>query len=395
MASVGLCILQPELCPAVPVLATGNLYYLPAAANTRYVGVATERVIKQLVQNDDIEIHCIGHSLGAHTCSFLGNAIQHDSSYTKNSLDRITAMDPAGPNFYSDKWYSMPTKPIDTPLDEKLDASDADLVDAIHTDSDTLGIIESVGHVDFYIGKNVKELGKDQAECTVMPCDHSRSHELVLYSISHKDECWAHLSCFGDSSESGCTVSDNCKSKISPDQTLPMTYPDECESNIAPRAHFGYWYDGSLRGDFGVVLDTETCFECIDDGQCRNDMKCDVIGHECVVADCLRDNHCSSGQKCENKKCTPPNCNGRKKRQAETCSSEPSEECKAQLGYCGNPSACPGNVLDNLCPGGQDNKCCVGMPFQEDECTAADGICGDKCACDGPSWAMSLSTKFH
>ena len=137
------------------------------------------------------------------------------------------------------------------------------------------------------------------------------------------------------------------------------------------------------EGIFGVVLDTKTCFECIDDGQCRNDMKCDVIGHECVVADCLRDNHCSSGQKCENKKCTPPNCNGRKKRQAETCSSEPSEECKAQLGYCGNPSACPGNVLDNLCPGGQDNKCCVGMPFQEDECTAADGICGDKCACDG------------
>ena len=50
--------------------------------------------------------------------------------------------------------------------------------------------------------------------------------------------------------------------------------------------------------------------------------------------------------------------------QMETCSTEPSEECKAQQGYCGNPDKCQGTVLDNLCPGGQDNKCCKGMPFQ-------------------------------
>ena len=34
-------------------------------------------------------------------------------------------------------------------------------------------------------------------------------------------------------------------------------------------------------------------------------------------------------------------------------------------------------------PGGQDNKCFVGMPFQEDECASVDGVCGDVCACNG------------
>ena len=101
--------------------------------------MATERFIRQLVLSDNVYIHCIGHSLGAHACGFLGNAIAADKSFAKTSLDRITAMDPAGPNFYSEDWYSIPTKPINAPLDEKLDATDADLVDAIHTDSNTMG----------------------------------------------------------------------------------------------------------------------------------------------------------------------------------------------------------------------------------------------------------------
>merc|ERR1711971_416234 len=61
--------------------------YTPAAANTRYVGVATERIVRQL---NPQYIHCIGHSLGAHTCGFFGNAIVADDFYTKKTLDRIT-----------------------------------------------------------------------------------------------------------------------------------------------------------------------------------------------------------------------------------------------------------------------------------------------------------------
>merc|ERR1711994_1072450 len=75
-------------------------------------------------------------------------------------------------------------------------------------------------------------------------------------------------------------------------------------------------------------------------------------------------------------------CGGkRKKREASGCSSEPAEACKAEGGYCGNPASCQGTVIDNKCPGGQDNKCCTGMPFQEDECEAEGGDCLDTCDC--------------
>ena len=64
-----------------------------------------------------------------------------------------------------------------------------------------------------------------------------------------------------------------------------------------------------------------------------------------------------------------------------SCSSEPADACKTEGGYCGSPGSCPGTVIDNKCPGGQDNKCCTGMPFQESECEAAGGDCLDTCNC--------------
>ena len=102
----------------------------------RYIGFATERIVRQL--NPQF-IHCIGHSLGSHTCGFFGNSIREDKSYAKSSLDRLSAMDPAGPNFYDGKLLDF-----NAPLDEKLDKTDADLVDAIHSDSDIFGTIHSM-----------------------------------------------------------------------------------------------------------------------------------------------------------------------------------------------------------------------------------------------------------
>jgi len=75
--------------------------------------------------------------------------------------------------------------------------------------------------------------------------------------------------------------------------------------------------------------------------------------------------------------------NNRKKRSAE-CSSEPSTKCSSEGGYCGNPANCPGsNVVDNKCPGGNDNKCCLSIPYQADQCQEQGGQCADRCACEG------------
>ena len=297
-------------------------------------------------------------------------------------------MDPAGPTFYSINSL------LDAPLDEKVDSTDAVDVQAIHTDADTLGCFNRAGDVDFYVGKSFDDLGKDQAGCcglhddisTCGPCDHGRSHELVLFSIDHPTHCWAHVICDGTAFWQGCDVPDSCK--LVEDATLAHTYPWECNPDINNRMNFGYWWDGS-RGAYGVVLTQDTCYECIDDSQCGIDRRCDVIKHECFTPICLGDHDCDAATEvCDQAtlKCVPKpaSCNGRrKKREAgATCSSEPSEECKAQGGYCGDPAKCPGTVLNNLCPGGQDNKCCTGMPFQEDECAAQGGVCGDRCGCE-------------
>ena len=82
-------------------------------------------------------------------------------------------------------------------------------------------------------------------------------------------------------------------------------------------------------------------------------------------------------------------CGGKRRKRAATrsCSSEPADACKAEGGYCGSPGSCPGTVIDNKCPGGQDNKCCTaGMPFQESECEATGGDCLDTCKCPGGNY---------
>ena len=393
-------ILEEDTRPGLAVLtvdwsegAAHMLHYEVAAANTRYVGVATERVVRQINQVEEVSIHCIGHSLGAHTCGFFGNAVTEDETYKPSQIDRITALDPAGPLFTRENFGSLsnlvdlltPTDPLETAQmrdDERLEASDALLVQAIHTDSDTFGLALPVGDADFYIGKDTESLGVDQGECfvlSVLPCDHGRAHELMRQSIAHKDRCWAHFTCTGTSRDLGCTVPASCS--LSPSDQQSFTYPEVCGAGLVPRHQFGYWWDGT-GGSYGVVLQTEECWQCVDDSQCSADKKCDVLTHLCVSEECLRDEHCDSGS-CQDKKCQSEDCGRRRKREASrVCSTEPAEACKVEGGYCGNPASCEGTVLDNKCPGGQDNKCCIGMPFQEEECEAQAGDCLDTCDCE-------------
>ena len=121
-----------------------------------------------------------------------------------------------------------------------------------------------------------------------------------------------------------------------------MTYPSICSPEINSRIHFGYWSDGT-PGHFGVVLQSKECYQCIDDEQCCGSEKCDIIKHECVSTDYLRDEHwhCADGQTCD---VTSNTCTGDAV-STESCSSETSEDCKAKSGYCGNPSICPRTVF--------------------------------------------------
>ncbi|XP_063992120.1 pancreatic triacylglycerol lipase-like [Diachasmimorpha longicaudata] len=166
--------------------------YPQAVANTRLVGAMTARLASQLIEVGGVQprrIHAIGHSLGAHTCGYLGYQLRSQYGY---HLGRITGLDPAEPHFSN-------TSPM-----VRLDPTDADFVTAIHTDSSPfmtggLGISQPVGHIDFYPNG-----GKNQPGCNngvlnsitiekgsfvkgikrFLGCNHIRSYDYFIESIN-------------------------------------------------------------------------------------------------------------------------------------------------------------------------------------------------------------------
>ena len=68
------------------------------------MGVAIARVMQQLVaghsNSSGLELHCVGHSLGAQICGFTGKAVKKDQQNNPDTvLGRISGLDPAGPSF--------------------------------------------------------------------------------------------------------------------------------------------------------------------------------------------------------------------------------------------------------------------------------------------------------
>jgi hypothetical protein len=163
--------------------------YLNASTNTRLVGRQVGIFInlireKYLASNPkSLNVHCIGHSLGAHTCAHASNAAQI-------RFNRISGLDPAGPLFEN------------TDPQVRLDPTDADYVDVIHTNAGSLlsasfGMMMPVGHVDFYpngglvqpgcpgftsiIGGLIGGAGDPTKE---IGCAHGRAYTLYIDTIT-------------------------------------------------------------------------------------------------------------------------------------------------------------------------------------------------------------------
>ncbi|XP_039569147.1 lipase member I [Passer montanus] len=115
-------------------------------------------------------LYLIGVSLGAHIAGFVGQKYN-------GKLGRITGLDPAGPSFTGE------------PPESRLDPTDAQFVDVIHSDIDVLGFKKPLGTIDFYPNG-----GMDQPGCPktflsglhYFKCDHQRSVFLFLASLKSK-----------------------------------------------------------------------------------------------------------------------------------------------------------------------------------------------------------------
>ena len=128
------------------------------------------------------DVHCIGHSLGSHTCGYAGEQVK--------GLGRITGLDPAEPYFQY------------LPTNVRLDETDAVFVDAIHTDAKTIlllgyGMLQPVGHLDFYVNGGSNQPGCDPVNIAIDAitedmvngvrelgaCNHLRAIEFFIDSL--------------------------------------------------------------------------------------------------------------------------------------------------------------------------------------------------------------------
>lgn len=141
---------------------SGNsIPYARAAANTERVGQDIAELLKILIDDHGARpetFHLIGHSMGAHIAGFVGENIK--------GIGRISGLDPAGPRF-EDKEPSR-----------RLDPSDALFVDAIHTDSGGIGMVEATAHQDFYPNG-----GREQPGCTASNTIRALLQEGVIEGV--------------------------------------------------------------------------------------------------------------------------------------------------------------------------------------------------------------------
>lgn len=166
--------------------------YGQAVANIRLVGVMTSYLIRNIYDvlqlNNLNNFHFIGHSLGAHLGGYCGHSLQKKFNL---KLGRITGLDPAAPYFSN------------TVTLVRLDRSDAEYVDIIHSDAMPLyfsgfGLSEPIGHVDFYPNGGSSQPGCKNDAATnqglendmylqvvkYVSCNHERSYELFTESVA-------------------------------------------------------------------------------------------------------------------------------------------------------------------------------------------------------------------
>ncbi|XP_003740146.1 inactive pancreatic lipase-related protein 1-like [Galendromus occidentalis] len=123
--------------------------YWTAAANTRIVGAEIALLIEKIIETFNYrksDIHLLGHSLGGHIIGYAGRRMP--------GLRRLTALDPADPFFQNGD------------PEIRIDPSDGDFVEALHTDSRVFvpaipiggyGMWDPVGHVDVYVNGGVNQ----------------------------------------------------------------------------------------------------------------------------------------------------------------------------------------------------------------------------------------------
>ncbi|XP_031351439.1 lipase member H-A-like [Photinus pyralis] len=122
-------------------------------------------------------IHVVGHSLGAQIAGMAGAYIKQNCN---RSVARITGLDPASIGYLCAGANEC-----------RLDETDADFVDVIHTDSGGYGTTFNSGHTDFYPNNGIW-----QPNCVDLKINYTQilldplSVVLTPVSCSHQRSCF-------------------------------------------------------------------------------------------------------------------------------------------------------------------------------------------------------------
>ncbi|XP_041980258.1 lipase member I-like [Aricia agestis] len=145
-----------------------NKRYILSVHNSRLMGKRLANLLANLENfgAHASDFHLIGISLGAHIAGWAGKYFHR---YKGTTLGRITGLDPAGPCFT----YAY--------QDQRLDKMDAAYVDVLHSNRLVQGVLEPLGHADFYINGG----GPQQPGCIMPSCSHLRAAQIYAESIKN------------------------------------------------------------------------------------------------------------------------------------------------------------------------------------------------------------------
>ncbi|KAK3098616.1 hypothetical protein FSP39_021249, partial [Pinctada imbricata] len=205
-----------------------SINYYISSANTRVVGALMARMMSLLNEETQAsygDMHIVGHSLGAHIGGYAGAQTP--------GLGRITGLDPAGPCFEEQD------------VIVRLDPNDANYVDVIHTDGDSLlelgfGCDRPLGDSDFYPNG-----GMDQPGC---PANVGTTlFELVSGKMSDFDVACSHLRVLALFTES---ITSSCRFQAVPCDSKSKFDNNECIQCGDGCADMGYDSSPSDSGTF-------------------------------------------------------------------------------------------------------------------------------------------------
>ncbi|XP_061395386.1 uncharacterized protein LOC133330999 [Musca vetustissima] len=138
--------------------------YITASYRVKPVGKVLAKFIDFLHQESGMrfeDLQVIGFSMGAHVAGIAGKHLQ------TGRLKVLYALDPALPLFR----YETP--------EERVDRSDAEYVEVLHTSVGSYGYDRPLGHVDLYINYGTRQPG-----CYFKECSHFRAFQIFSQALA-------------------------------------------------------------------------------------------------------------------------------------------------------------------------------------------------------------------